>query len=142
MSDSAEDKGIETIDAGVIEGNKQAAETIQRLLDVAQPHAVFKEPVKVGDQVVITANELSVGLGIGFGGGSGTDDEGESGHGGGGGGGGASMGRPVAAVIITPDGVRVEPIVDVTKIAIAFFTALGAIFVAARRIRRVAKDLT
>ena len=88
MSDGAEDKGIETIDAGVIEGNKQAAETIQRLLDVAQPHAVFKEPVKVGDQVVIPANELSVGLGIGFGGGSGTDDEGESGHGGGGGGGG------------------------------------------------------
>jgi uncharacterized spore protein YtfJ len=45
----------------------------------------------------------------------------------GGGGGGTALARPVAAVIITPQGIRVEPIVDVTKISIAFFTAFGAI---------------
>lgn len=134
-------EGFEKINANVIESNQQAAETIQRLADVTQPNAVFKEPVKVGDHVVITANEVSIGMGIGFGSGSGTSEAGESGSGGGGGGGGASMGRPVAAIIISPDGVRVEPVVDVTKIAIAFFTALGAIFVAARRIRRVSEEL-
>jgi uncharacterized spore protein YtfJ len=135
-------EGFEKINASVIESNQQAAETIQRLADVTQPNAVFKAPVQVGDHVVITANEVSVGMGIGFGSGGGTDEAGESGSGGGGGGGGASMGRPVAAIIISPDGVRVEPVVDVTKIAIAFFTALGAIFVAARRIRRVSEELT
>jgi hypothetical protein len=36
------------------------------------------------------------------------------------------MGRPVAAITIGPDGVRVEPIVDATKIAIALFTTIGA----------------
>jgi uncharacterized spore protein YtfJ len=57
------------------------------------------------------------------------DDEGfapGSGVGYGGGGGGVTMGRPVAAIIIGPDGVTVEPIVDATKIAIALFTTIGA----------------
>jgi hypothetical protein len=31
----------------------------------------------------------------------------------------------VAAIVISPAGVRVEPIVDVTKIALAVFTTLG-----------------
>ena len=42
------------------------------------------------------------------------------------GGGGGSAGRPVAAIIIGPEGVRVEPVVDVTKIALAVFTTAGA----------------
>jgi hypothetical protein len=44
----------------------------------------------------------------------------------GGGGGGVTLGRPVAAITIGPEGVYVEPIVDVTKIAIALFTTVGA----------------
>ena len=48
------------------------------------------------------------------------------GQGVGGGGGGFSTGRPVAAISIGPDGVHVEPIVDATKVALAFFTTLGA----------------
>jgi hypothetical protein len=31
----------------------------------------------------------------------------------------------VAAIVISPAGVRVQPIVDVTKIALATFTTLG-----------------
>jgi len=101
-----------------------------------------------GDYTIITASEVYAGLGVGFGGGGGSApaaseepigdqppveqpdaEEGlppGSGVGYGGGGGGVTMGRPVAAITIGPDGVSVEPIVDVTKIAIAFFTTLGA----------------
>jgi uncharacterized spore protein YtfJ len=49
-----------------------------------------------------------------------------NGYGTGGGGGGYSTARPVAAISIGPDGVHVEPVVDVTKIGLAFFTTLGA----------------
>ena len=50
------------------------------------------------------------------------------GLGGGGGGGGAAMARPVAVISVGPNGVQVEPVVDPTKIAIAFFTTLGSMF--------------
>ena len=39
-------------------------------------------------------------------------------------------------IISTPDGVRVEPVVDTTKIALAFVTALGFMFSMALRMRR------
>ena len=61
---------------------------------------------------------------------------GGEGYGGGGGGGGFSAGRPVAAIIVEPEGVRIEPIVDPTKIALAFFTVLGSIFWMGYRMRR------
>ena len=64
-----------------------------------------------------------------------------SGFGGGGGGGGTAMARPVAAIIIEPNGVRVEPIIDPTKIAIAFFTTLLSIFMALGKGRRAAYQL-
>ncbi|MBN1630162.1 MAG: hypothetical protein JW990_10390, partial [Thermoleophilia bacterium] len=49
------------------------------------------------------------------------------GGGGGGGGGGGSIGRPVATIIIGPDGVSVKPVFDVTKIGLAALTAFGAV---------------
>lgn len=112
-----------------------ALETIGRLFDVTEPGAVFSEPVKAGNATVITAAEISVGMGLGFGSGQGPEDEGGAGVGGG----GFSAGRPVAAIIVGPDGVRVEPIVDVTKLGIALFTALGAIFMARRAMRRASR---
>jgi uncharacterized spore protein YtfJ len=59
--------------------------------------------------------------------------------GGGGAGGGAALGRPVAVISIGPHGVAVEPIVDVTKIALAFVTALGGMLVVWSKMRRAAK---
>jgi len=56
---------------------------------------------------------------------SSTEAENTGGSGGGGGGGGRVLARPVAAIIMSPTSVRVEPIVDVTKIALAVFTTLG-----------------
>lgn len=124
-----------------IPDQKSANELMGRLFDVTRPDAVFSQPVTVGDHTIINASEYSAGLGLGYGGGGGTGpnpDEPEpqaNGFGGGGGGGGATMSRPVAAIIISPSGVCVEPIVDVTKIAITLFTALGAMAMALRKMK-------
>ncbi|MEM7113825.1 MAG: spore germination protein GerW family protein [Chloroflexota bacterium] len=112
---------------------------IGQLFEVTKPTAVYSEPVSSGDYTVITASEVAVGLGAGFGGGGGVSEkengQNDAGHGGGGGGGGSALSRPVAAIIIGPDGVRVEPIVDPTKIAITLFTALGAMGMALRKMK-------
>ena len=115
----------------------EAMETVGRLFDVAKPDAVYAEPVESGEYTVLTASELLIAMGAGYGGGAGYDpaadgDENEAasfGGGGGGGGGGFATGRPVAAITIGPEGTRVEPIVDPTKIAIAFFTTFAAMVI-------------
>lgn len=123
---------------------------LSKLVQVASPEAVFSQPVKEGEYTVITANEISMGLGFGFGGGTGSGPavvgKGEekeikeaAGGGGGGGGGGSAIARPVAVIAIGPKGVRVEPIVDVTKISLAFLTAFGAMFVVLRKMKKAAR---
>lgn len=131
--------GIEKIDTDQLESQENTLETIDRLFDVYTPGIVFGDPVKVEDTTVITAAEVHVGMGIGFGSGSEESEDGEKGGGGGGGGGGASAGRPIAAIIIDKNGARVEPIVDVTKVALAFFTTLGALFMIFRNMRKKAR---
>jgi uncharacterized spore protein YtfJ len=123
-----------------IPDQKSANELMGRLFDVTRPDAVFSQPVTVGDHAIINASEYSATLGMGYGGGGGVGPNPEAtqqanGIGGGGGGGGATMSRPVAAIIVSPSGVRVEPIVDVTKIAITMFTALGAMAMALRKMK-------
>lgn len=126
-----------------VPNQKAANELMVRLFDITKPEAVFSQPVMQGGYTVITASELTAGMGVGYGGGGGggdatpEDQPGSVGFGGGGGGGGGTLARPVAAIIIGPEGVRVEPIVDATKIAIAFFTAFGAMWMALSRMRRV-----
>ncbi|MCB9008043.1 MAG: hypothetical protein H6656_11870 [Ardenticatenaceae bacterium] len=121
---------------------KSANELIGKLFDVTRPEAVFSQPLTVGEHTIITASEYTAGMGVGYGSGGGvgpatSDETGEPiGYGGGGGGGGATMARPVATIIVSPSGVRVEPIVDATKIAITMFTALGAMAVAFRKMKR------
>src|SRR5262249_7983560 len=72
-----------------------------------------------------------VGMGMGGGGGRGrtgateTERETSAGEGEGVGGGGGGRGRPVAAIVISRDGVRVEPILDITKGALAGITTCG-----------------
>src|SRR5262245_58506085 len=112
--------------------SNQSINTIQTTLDTflsaADVEAVYGSPVSQGENVVIPAAEVLslVGFGLGSGGGSqGTTENANAGSGAGGGGGGRVLARPVAAIIMSPDGVRVEPIVDVTKIALAMFTTLG-----------------
>ena len=52
------------------------------------------------------------------------------------GGGGRTFSRPVAVVIVGPEGVRVEPVMDVTKVALAALTAFGFMFSMLGRMRR------
>ena len=130
---------------------ERAAQVVEKIFDVAQPSSVYAEPITAGDHTLITASEVSVGMGfgLGFGGGEGrstpsqemSEEESEfggegTGMGGGGGGGGASLARPVAVISVGPEGVQVEPVVDPTKIAIAFFTTLGTMFFMLSRMRR------
>jgi uncharacterized spore protein YtfJ len=130
-------------------GQEQGFGLLEKLFTVAQPGAVFGEPVSAEGRTVITASEVTVGLGVGFGFGGGSSsaeaertEEGEAeggedaGMGGGGGGGGGASGRPVAIISLSADGVEIEPVVDVTKIALAFFTAFGSMFFMLARMRK------
>jgi uncharacterized spore protein YtfJ len=127
---------------------QRANELMGKLFDITKPTAVYSQPVTQGEYTVITASELNAGIGFGYGGGGGFElksaetehTAGSNGAGGGGGGGGGSTARPVAAVIIGPDGVHVEPIIDLAKVAIAFFTTLGGIFMAIAKMRKFQKE--
>jgi len=114
-----------------------AEDTMNKFLDTASVDAVYGIPVQHGETLVIPTAEILSGMAFGIGYGSGTGEppkkEGEEdqpatvvgGSGGGGGGGGRIFSRPVAVIIASPEGVRVEPIVDVTKVALAALTAFG-----------------
>ena len=102
--------------------------TMDEFLSAAHVEAVYGAPMREGETIVIPAAEVLSMAGFGLGSGGGTQGTGENentGRGGGGGGGGRILSRPVAAIVISPAGVRVEPIVDVTKIVLAMFTTLG-----------------
>lgn len=139
-----------------VKSQEQAAELMEKLFAVAQPGAVYGEPITAEGHTIITASEVSVGMafGYGIGGGSGVacqgqgeseeepEDEGgeAAGVGSAGGGGGGSMGRPVAAITISQEGVRVDPIVDVTKIGLAFFTTIGSMFFMLSKMRQASRS--
>ena len=152
---------LEKIGLSIIKTQEQSMDLLEKLIATARPNAVFGHPVTGGDYTVISASEVSCGMGLGFGGGGGDNGatksepvaeeitiEGETpdpkaaaanGYGVGGGGGGFSTARPVAAISIGPDGVHVEPVVDVTKIGLAFFTTLGAMALMLSNMRKMSK---
>jgi uncharacterized spore protein YtfJ len=129
-------------------------QTLQRLLSTADATKVFGAPVSSGEYTVIPAAEVTAGGGFGSGmgaspaarrwkhrgeeapapqvaaGATEADPDEVQGAGGGGGGGGGAIGRPVAAIVVGPNGVEVKPVVDVTKIvltALGVFTATVAV---------------
>ena len=108
-----------------IEFSRKALEDLFQTSGVEQ---VYGKPVKHGEVIVIPAAEVIVGAGFGAGSGSGPiEGENETGSGGGSGGGGRTFSRPVAVIISGPDGVRVEPVIDPTKILLGALTASGFI---------------
>jgi uncharacterized spore protein YtfJ len=139
----------------VTEKNSEQLRTmLEKLFAAAQPGAVYSEPVVAGNYTVITASEVTAGGGFGSGMGFGpattpstkkqpgeeASQPEEANSGGGGiGAGGGSAGRPVAIIIIGPDGVTVKPVFDITKIALAGITAWGAMFALLRRVRKASK---
>jgi uncharacterized spore protein YtfJ len=86
---------------------------------------VFREPVRVGETVVIPAAAIMFGGGFGFGG--------DNLNNGGGGGGGWNDGRPVAVIEAGPAGVRVRPVLDITRIGLTLVAAALTVWRATRR---------
>jgi uncharacterized spore protein YtfJ len=112
-------------------GLEMFQDTMEEFLAAADVRVVYGEPIQHDDTLIIPTAEVLCGLGFGVGSGSGTGtdeehpDKPSQGSGSGGGGGGRILSRPVAVVVASPEGVRVEPVVDVTKIGLAALTALG-----------------
>ncbi len=110
-------------------------DTLDNFLSAATVDAVYGEPIEHEGSLIIPMAEVLSGVGFGLGAGYGKngndeedDQQGKSnnvGSGGGGGGGGRVLSRPVGVIIASQEGVRVEPVVDVTKIALAALTAAG-----------------
>jgi uncharacterized spore protein YtfJ len=120
---------------------QSALNRFDNFLESAGHKSVFAEPIAAEGSTVIGAAETMMGWGGGGGGsfkmGEGpiaTDSEGPEadarppGDDFGGGAGGGAYTRPVAVIVIDDDGVRVEPVVDATKIALAAITAFGSMF--------------
>ncbi len=104
---------------------------LDRLMNVGADR-VYAEPVRAGDRVVIPAASVEFSGGFGFGGDHATSS--------GGGGGGHHAGRPVAIIEVGPDGVRVKPVIDFTRVGLALvaaaLTALTVWRASRRRSRR------
>lgn len=116
-----------------------SAEVMNKIATVASVQAVFGEPVQRGDTIIIPCAEVSMGGGMGMGGGPGESPEQKTlsvGMGSGAGGGASS--RPIAVIIMTPEGVRVQPVMDMTKVALAVFTT--ATFMLVQLVRLLGSD--
>lgn len=106
-------------------------DTLDKFIATADVEVVYGETIQHGEIVIIPTAEVLAGLGFGLIYGSGKsqqEDNGDVSSGGGGGGGGRVLSRPVAVVVASPEGVRVEPVVDITKIGLAILTAAGFMF--------------
>ena len=151
MAEKIEDNDLEeTIVVEVPSDTETAAaviaDTMETFLETADVKRVYGNPIRRGDHTIIPTAEVlaGVGFGVGFGSGEGPMDEDpeniSQGMGGGGGGGGRTFSRPVAVIITGPDGVRVEPVIDVTKIGLAALTAAGFMMTTLMRIKRGGRE--
>jgi len=108
--------------------NAVVQETLSKLIDAADVTKVYGRPIKQGDVAVIPASENLTLMGFGVGAGGGTENSEDGTVGAGGGGGGRTLSRPVAIIVVTPEGAYVEPVMDPTKVAMAAITAAGFMF--------------
>ncbi|MCU0488670.1 MAG: hypothetical protein MUE67_06940 [Anaerolineales bacterium] len=100
-------------------------DNIDRFMATASVDAVFGEPFETEKGWIIPIAEVGSAMGFGVGTGSGQDEKLQGGSGSGGGGGGWNFSRPVAVVVASAEGVQVQPVIDVTKIALAALTTAG-----------------
>ncbi|MBE0429692.1 MAG: hypothetical protein IBX61_07440 [Thermoleophilia bacterium] len=122
-------------------------DTMERFIDVANVDRVYGEPIAKDDTLIIPAAEVMGGLGLGAGFGMGAvkekqeERQADEGGGGGGGGGGRVQSRPVAVVVAANGDVRVEPIIDKTRIVLTAIVANGILFLFLARMFRRRKSL-
>lgn len=95
-------------------------QVLSQLVSNATVDTVFGRPIERDGATIIPCSEIMVGFGMGSG--TGPVDERGNLTGQGGGGGGGSQGRPIAVVVMTKEGVRIEPVLDLTKVVLASFT--------------------
>ena len=113
-------------------------QVLGQLANSARVDAVFGQPVERAGTIIIPCAEIAVGLGMGTG--SGPMDEHGRPVGSGGGGGGGSRGRPIAVIVMSNDGVRVEPVLDLTRIVLATFTTGAFMLVWLGRLTRLGRS--
>lgn len=99
------------------ETGSSVADGFERLVRGLDASHLISEPIEIGDRLVFTAVAVERAGGFGFG--SGGDEQG-----GGGGGGGTAEGRPIAVISVGPDGVNVQPIVDLTRLGVTVLLAM------------------
>src|SRR5215208_2390203 len=91
-------------------------EPIEKMVDELGVGAVFGEPIKEGSVTVVPVAEVRFAFGYGYGSGRG---RGEAAEGSGGGSGAGGRASAKGYVRIADDEVRFEPVVDVTRLALA-----------------------
>jgi uncharacterized spore protein YtfJ len=126
MSDQNEPKPVDAAIAAIADDKaiNLIQDTMEHFLSAANVGAVYSDPIEHGESLVIPAAEVVSAFGFGAGSGyGGEEDEDGGGGGSGGGGGGRVFSRPVAVIVAEPGGVRVDPVFDITKIALAGLTA-------------------
>lgn len=119
------------------QGIDMVQETIETFLETADVSRVYSQSHEHGNSLIIPAAEVVTGMGFGIGygvGGSGGENGGGTAEGGGGG--GKALARPVAVIIADDEGVRVEPIIDPTKILLTALTAFGFMFGTIAKMRK------
>ena len=115
---------------------------IEKAVERLGVNAVFGEPVRQGDVTVIPVAEIRFGFGYGYGSGQGRPEEGGPGTGEGSGGGSGAGGRasPKGYIRVSSEGVRFEPVLDVTRIALAGIAfAAWSVFWIGRTLRAVGR---
>jgi uncharacterized spore protein YtfJ len=110
-------------------------DTMAHFLSTADVDTVYGQPIRKGDTVIIPTAEVFSALGFGTSHGAMNRKEDKGGKWSGGGGGGNIFSRPVAVIVAGPEGVRVTPVFDTTKIILAGLTALGFMFSTLLRMR-------
>ena len=96
------------------------AQVMTKMIDIANVDAVFGKPVERRDITIIPCCEVSMGGGMGMGSGpAGTPEQKNQTVSTGGGAGGGAYSRPIAVIVMTPEGVRVKPILDLNKVVLS-----------------------
>jgi uncharacterized spore protein YtfJ len=117
-------------------------EPIEKMVDELGVNVVFGEPIREGGVTVVPVPEVRVAFGYGYGSGRGRGEEAEGGprteEGSGGGSGAGGRASAKGYIHISADGVSFEPVLDVTRLALAGIAfAAWSVFWIGRTIRVV-----
>jgi uncharacterized spore protein YtfJ len=119
-------------------------EPIERMVDEMGVDAVFGEPIREGGVTVVPVAEVRFAFGYGYGSGRGRGEETEGGpstdEGSGGGSGAGGRASAKGYIRISADEVSFEPVLDVTRLALAGIAlAAWSVFWIGRTIRAVGR---